>query len=91
MRLLHGPRDIDGHSARRTLPRFELAPCDALRVLAEAEAAHMLSSAGSTRNIRRQPVTVRTGFRGNSRDDSSGSDILDRFFGPSRPHVRVLR
>ena len=65
--------------------------CDALRVLAEAEAAHMLSSAGSTPNIHRQPVTVRTGFRGDSRDDSSGSDILDRFFGPTRPHVRVLR
>ena len=65
--------------------------CDALRVLAEAEAAHMLSSAGSTPNIRRQPVTVRTGFRGDSRDDSSEPDILDRFFGPSRPHVRVLR
>ena len=65
--------------------------CDALRLLAEAEAAHMLSSAGSTPNIHRQPVTVRTGFRGNSRDDSSGSDILDGFFGPSRPHVRVLR
>ena len=27
-------------------------------MLAEAEAAHMLSSAGSTPNIRRQPVTV---------------------------------
>ena len=65
--------------------------CDALRVLAEAEAAHMLSSAGSTPNIRRQPVTVLTGLRGDARDDSSGSDILDRFFGPSRPHVRVLR
>ena len=65
--------------------------CDALRVLAEAEAAHMLSSAGSTPNIRLQPVTVRTGFRGDARDDSSGSDILDRFFGPSRPHIRVLR
>ena len=65
--------------------------CDALRVLAEAEAAHMLTSAGSTANMHRRPVTVRTGFRGNARDDSSGSDILDRFFGPSRPHVRVLR
>ena len=63
----------------------------ALKVIAEAEAAHMLSSAGSTPNIRRQPVTVRTGFRGDSRDDSSEPDILDRFFGPSRPHVRVIR
>ena len=41
-----------------------------LRVIAEAEAAHMLSSAGSTPNIHRQPVTVRTGFRGNARDDT---------------------
>ena len=64
--------------------------CDALRVLAEAEAAHMLSSAGSTPNIRRQPVTVRTGFRGDARDDSE-PDILERFFGRPRPNVRVIR
>ena len=66
--------------------------CDALRVLAEAEAAHMLSSAGSTSNIRRQPVTVRTGFRGDSRDDSekalagglSMSNDLPRMPAPQR-------
>ena len=65
--------------------------CDALRLLAEAEAAHMLRRAGSTPNIRRQPVTVLTGFRGNARDDRSESDILDRFFGKPRPNVRVIR
>jgi hypothetical protein len=37
----------------------------ALKVIAEAEMAGMLSSAGSTANIQRQPVVVRTGFRGN--------------------------
>ena len=64
--------------------------CDALRVLAEAEAAHMLSSAGSTPNIRRQPLTVRTGFRGDAHDYSE-PDILERFFGRPRPNVRVIR
>ena len=64
--------------------------CDALRVLAEAEAAHMLSCAGSTPNIRWQPVTVRTGFRGDARDYSE-PDILERFFGKPRPNVRVIR
>ena len=64
--------------------------CDALRVLAEAEAAHMLSSAGSTANVHRRPVTVLTGFRGNARDDPE-PDILERFFGKPRPNVRVIR
>ncbi len=64
--------------------------CDALRVLAEAEAAHMLSSAGSTPNIHWQPVTVRTGFRGDAHDYSE-PDILERFFGKPRPNVRVIR
>ena len=64
--------------------------CDALRVLAEAEAAHMLSSAGSTPNIHWQPVTVRTGFRGDAHDYSE-PDILERFFGKPRPKVRVIR
>jgi hypothetical protein len=63
---------------------------DALRVLAEAEAAHMLSSAGSTANVRRRPVTVRTGFRGDAHDYSE-PDILERFFGKPRPNVRVIR
>ena len=61
----------------------------ALKVIAEAEAAHMLSSAGSTPNIRWQPVT-RTGFRGDARDYSE-PDILERFFGKPRPNVRVIR
>ena len=59
----------------------------ALKVIAEAEMAGMLSSAGSTANIQRQPVTVKTGFRGNDFYVS----ILDRFFGKSRPNVRVIR
>ena len=50
----------------------------------------MLSSAGSTANIHRQPVTVLTGFRGNARDDPE-PDILERFFGKPRPNVRVIR
>ena len=64
--------------------------CDALRVLAEAEASHMLSSAGSTPNVHRRPVTVRTGFRGDDTRDEAPS-ILDRFFGPPRRKVRVIR
>ena len=40
----------------------------------------MLCSAGSTPNIHRRPVTVRTGFRGDARDYSE-PDILERFFG----------
>ena len=39
---------------------------DSARVIAEAEAAGMLHSAGSTANVRRRPVTVRTGFRGDA-------------------------
>jgi hypothetical protein len=62
----------------------------ALKVIAEAEAAGMLSSAGSTANMHRRPLTVRTGFRGDAWDDSA-SDILDRFFGKPRPTVRVIR
>ena len=52
----------------------------ALKIIAEAEMAGMLSSAGSTANVHRRPVTVKTGFRGNANDDSESS-ILDRFFG----------
>jgi hypothetical protein len=62
----------------------------ALKVIAEAVMAGMMSSAGSTANIHRRPVTVKTGFRGNLCDDSK-SDILDRFFGKPRPNVRVIR
>jgi hypothetical protein len=62
----------------------------ALKVIAEAEMAGMLASAGSTANVHRRPVTVRTGFRGNAFDDSE-PDILDRFFGKPRPNVRVIR
>ena len=63
---------------------------DSARVIAEAEAAGMLHSAGSTANVHRRPVTVRTGFRGDAWDESK-SDILDRFFGKPRPTVRVIR
>jgi hypothetical protein len=59
-------------------------------VIAEAEAASMLSSVGSTANVYRRPLIVKTGFRGNLCDDSM-SDILDRFFGKPRPNVRVIR
>lgn len=62
----------------------------ALKIIAEAEMAGMLSSAGSTTNVHRRPVTVKTGFRGNANDDSESS-ILDRFFGPPRRNVRVIR
>jgi hypothetical protein len=41
---------------------------DALRTIAEADMAGMLHSAGSTANVQRRPVTVRTGFRGDVRD-----------------------
>jgi hypothetical protein len=63
---------------------------DALRTLAEADAAWMLASAGSTANTRRQPVTVKTGFRGNLCDHPE-PDILERFFGKPRRNVRVIR
>ena len=49
----------------------------------------MLSSAGSTANVHRRQVTVRTGFRGDARDEEPS--ILDRFFGPPRRNVRVIR
>jgi hypothetical protein len=62
----------------------------ALKVIAEADAAGMLSSAGSTANVSRKPVTVLTGFRGYVRDYSE-PDILERFFGKPRPNVRVIR
>ena len=63
---------------------------DSARVIAEAEATGMLSSAGSTASVHRRPVIVRTGFRGNARDDPE-PDILERFFGKPRPNVRVIR
>jgi hypothetical protein len=50
----------------------------------------MLSTAGSTANVRRHPLTVRTSFRGGAQDNSA-SDILDRFFGKPRPTVCVIR
>ena len=59
---------------------------DSARVIAEAEAAGMLHSAGSTANVHRRQVTVRTGFRGDARDEQPS--ILDRFFGPPRRKVR---
>jgi hypothetical protein len=54
--------------------------------------AGRLASAGSTANVHRRPVTVRTGFRGDTWDDPGSFDsILDRFFGKPRPNVRVIR
>ena len=68
---------------------FSSHACDALRVVAEAEMAHMLSSAGSTgTSTRRQPAKVIYGIRGNAPDPEP--DILDRFFG-GPPRVRVIR
>ena len=64
---------------------------DSARVIGEAEAAGMLHSAGSTANVLRRHVTVRSGFRGDDRRDDSESSILDRFFGPPRRNVRVIR
>jgi hypothetical protein len=66
---------------------------DALRVLAEADEAHMLSGAGAGRAVggRGHGLTIRTGFRGDEREKPQAS-ILDRFFGrqPGRG-VRVIR
>ena len=68
---------------------FSSHACDALRVVAEAEMAHMLSSAGSTgTSARKQPVKVIFGFRGDAPDPDP--DILDRFFG-GPPRVHVIR
>jgi hypothetical protein len=68
---------------------FSSHASDALRVVAEAEMAHMLSGAGSTgTSVRRQPVKVIFGLRGNAPDPEP--DVLDRFFGgPQR--ARVIR
>ena len=48
----------------------------------------MLSTAGSTANVHRRQVTVRTGFRGDTPDEQPS--ILDRFFGPPWRNVRVI-
>src|SRR4029450_9133066 len=48
-----------GLARAEPVPAFSSHACDALRVVAEAEMAHMLSSAGSTgTSARRQPVKV---------------------------------
>jgi hypothetical protein len=63
----------------------------ALKVIAEAESAGMLSRAGISGGVtRRQPVRVVTGYRGNDYG-SAQSSILDKFFGPQKGNVRVLR
>ena len=54
---------------------------DSCRVVAEAEAAGMLHSAGSTANVHRRPVTVRAGFRGDNFQEEP-EDILDRSLAP---------
>ena len=67
--------------------------CDGLRLVAEAEAAHMLRNAGAgATGAYRGGVTVKTGFRGDSDHRGGEESILDRFFGPdpNRP-VRVIR
>ena len=63
---------------------------DSARVIAEAEAAGMLHSAGSTANVHRRPMTVRAGFRGDNFQEEP-EDILDRFFGSPKRRVRVIR
>jgi hypothetical protein len=70
---------------------FSSHACDALRVIAEAEAAGMLRTAGSTSNVRRREVEVITGFRGESVRRGGEESILDRFFGPQRGNVRIIR
>ncbi len=67
--------------------------CDGLRLIAEAEAAHMLRNAGAGGAERvSRGVTVKTGFRGADVRRGGEESILDRFFGPEpgRP-VRVIR
>jgi hypothetical protein len=64
--------------------------CDGLRLIAEAQAGNMLTRAGiSSGAPSRKPVRVLTGFRGTDRDPEPS--ILDRFFGPPRRNVRVIR
>jgi hypothetical protein len=65
---------------------------DSLRLIAEAEAAGMLSRAGISGGLqaRRQPVSVRTGFRGDHVGHEQSS-ILDRFFGKPGGNVKVIR
>jgi hypothetical protein len=51
----------------------------------------MLSRAGISGSVaRKQPVTVLTGYRG-SDDTEYQSSILDKFFGPQKGNVRVIR
>jgi hypothetical protein len=65
--------------------------CDALRMIAEAEAAHMLHNAGTTVVARRpMGVRVKTGFRGGNYASEAPS-ILDRFFGSPGRNVKVIR
>jgi hypothetical protein len=67
--------------------------CDALRLVAGAEAAHMLRAAGTTA-VARRPVGVtyvKTGFRGTRGQESEPASILDRFFGPTARNVRGIR
>ena len=65
---------------------------DSARLISEAQAAGMLSRAGTTAGsvARHGGVRVRTGYRGedNSYEQSS---ILDRFFGKPGRNVRVIR
>jgi len=69
--------------------------CDALRLIAESDAAHLLRNAASgsgSRSGYRGGVQVLTGFRGESVRRGGEESILDRFFGrdPNAP-LRVIR
>jgi hypothetical protein len=66
--------------------------CDALRLIAEGEAAGMLRYAGSTPNVRRRPVEVLTRARGGGGRRGGEESILDRYFGrdPDAP-LRIIR
>ena len=83
--LSHGSRDLD-----EPCHDWSSHACDALRLGAEAEAAGMLSRAGSTGTETRGPIRIRTGYRG-STEDSEGRSILDGFFGPQSRNVRIIR
>lgn len=66
---------------------------DGLRLIAECEAANMLRGAAGSGGSRRpyRGVTVKTGFRGESVHRGEEESILDRFFGPPRRNVRIIR
>ena len=58
--------------------------CDGLRLVAEAEAAHMLRTAGAAGGSVYRGVTVKTGLRGADVRHGGEDSILDRFFARTR-------